>query len=97
MFLRNKLSKSITYLIVMKLNFNEEKQEIKFLTIQIMNLDGTQTQKCIAKLFNHLDSVSLSMQNALFVFVLLLNRAWQIWIKEGQGSFEKSWLNGNIS
>ncbi len=68
MFLRNKLSKSITYLIVMKLNFNEEKQEIKFLTIQmIMNLDGTQTQKCIAKLFNHLASVSLSMQNALFV------------------------------
>ncbi len=68
MFLRNKLSKSITYLIVMKLNFNEEKQEIKFLTIQmIMNLDGTQTQKCIAKLFNPLDSVSLSMQNALFV------------------------------
>ncbi len=48
-----------------------------------MNLDGTQTQKCIAKLFNHLDSVSLSMQNALFVFVLILNLAWQIWIKEG--------------
>lgn len=62
MVIRNKLSRSITYLIVIELHFsNPNDNEFRWNTNP--------------KVQNHVDSVRLSMQNVLFVCLLISHLA----------------------